>query len=208
MLRRPGGTQQLLAGGVEGGGRRGEGGAPALKGGSGKKGGSGGEGCMGEGPPVREAAAGLQPRWGDGGEPCAGIGGHPEGQPGSRAPRDARTRAREAGGSPGCARGVEGTGGRGSASPLRDSPRLPAKPSILRGGTRRARGSAGRALHSAHRPSGGRGALTRSFSSSPDAAPDAADSRRRRPPVRRPPVRPGVGGWVGRSAGRSVSQPG
>lgn len=54
---------------------------------------------MGEGPPVREAAAGLQPRWGDGGEPCAGIGGHPEGQPGSRAPRDARTRAREAGGS-------------------------------------------------------------------------------------------------------------
>lgn len=76
--------------------------------------------------------------------PCAGSGGHPDGQPESRA-RGARARSRG-----------PGLRTRG-ASPRPDSPRLPAKPSILRG-TRRARGSAGRELHSAHRPSGGRGA--------------------------------------------------
>lgn len=87
---------------------------------------------MGEGPPVPEAAAaGLQPR-----------GDHVREAAATR--RDSRgagpaARTQEA--------GVPGLRTRG-ASPLPDSPRLPAKPSILRG-TRRARGSAGRALHSA-----------------------------------------------------------
>lgn len=67
-----------------------------------------------------------------------------------------------------------------ATSPRPYSPRLPAKPSILRG-KRRARGSAGRALHSADRPRGRRGAW-----------PPRASGRRARlpgPRLRRPPVR-------------------
>lgn len=137
--------------------------APALKGALGRREGLEARAAWGEGPPVPEAAAGLQPR----GDHVPGAAATRRGSPGSRA-RGARARRK-----PGSRVTYEG---REPAAGLTEA----AGETVHLAGTAPGSGLSGAGASfsapTVRRPRD----LTRRFSASPGAA---SDSRRRRPPV-------------------------